>query len=305
VAVICGERSLRIAVVSEDDPLWALWTWERSIPALKARGHTISGLWTCPPVLARLRGRHIPRWYLNTFGVSTFVKLAAFSTLARLVRSLRSVRGRASASFQALAQAEGIPYRETRSPNTPELCDWLRATEIDVLVITVGYILKEPLLSAPRLGIINKHAALLPGHKGLLPYFWARLHGQPQGISFHRVIQGIDDGPVLYQEEVAPEAQGASMISFYLHVFGRFPALLTAAIDNLRSSCSVPYRPEITPSYFGLPTRQDTLRFFEVGGQVITWHDVAQAVSLSRAVEPHLTPLTGFGSPTADPEAPA
>jgi methionyl-tRNA formyltransferase len=145
-----------------------------------------------------------------------------------------------------------------------------------VLLVMVEHILTDEVLEAPRLGAVNKHAAMLPANKGMFPYFWARLHGDPQGISFHKMTREIDAGPILAQERVDDRFTG-SMLQFYHYVFERYPDLLLQALDALVSGRQVASARDVTPSRHPRPRGADYRRFAASGGRIVRWRDLRLA----------------------------
>lgn len=80
----------------------------------------------------------------------------------------------------------------------------LRAYEPD-LVICWGFPWKIPsaALQVARLGSINCHPALLPRHRGPIPFAWAFRDGDGQyGVTWHRMDDELDTGPILAQASV-------------------------------------------------------------------------------------------------------
>ncbi len=65
------------------------------------------------------------------------------------------------------------------------------------VVAAYGKILPAAVLAAPRLGLINVHASLLPRHRGAAPVHRAVMAGDAvTGVSLMRVVQALDAGPV-------------------------------------------------------------------------------------------------------------
>ena len=60
-------------------------------------------------------------------------------------------------------------------------------------------IIKEPLLSLPKLGFINTHPSLLPYNRGKHYNFWALVEEAPFGVTLHFVDSGIDTGDIIFQ----------------------------------------------------------------------------------------------------------
>jgi methionyl-tRNA formyltransferase len=82
------------------------------------------------------------------------------------------------------------------------------------LAVCMGFPWKVPAdaLGVPRLGWLNGHPSLLPRHRGPVPVAWAIRDGDEEiGITFHRMDDNLDTGPILAQramplgEYVAPE----------------------------------------------------------------------------------------------------
>jgi methionyl-tRNA formyltransferase len=73
------------------------------------------------------------------------------------------------------------------------------------LFVAVGYVrlLKEKVLSVPRMMAVNFHASLLPAYRGKHPVFWALRHGEKSaGLTVHVMDPHLDTGDILYQVRV-------------------------------------------------------------------------------------------------------
>ena len=209
---------MRIAIITKNDTIWALETWERTIPLIRAEGHDVVGLFSCIGQLGTHRGSAELKWYIRTFGTKTSLMLASFSMLMFLRRYLLFMVGRTTLSFKSLAQRERCYFAKLSNPNDAEFQKWLRGNEIEILIIMVDQILSKKTLGIPKLGIINKHASALPANKGLFPYFWAKINNSRQGISFHEVTEDLDSGQILAQELNIPKRSCRTMITFYNYV---------------------------------------------------------------------------------------
>jgi methionyl-tRNA formyltransferase len=66
------------------------------------------------------------------------------------------------------------------------------------VVAAYGKILPEWLIQAPRLGMINVHASLLPRYRGAAPVHRAVMAGESTtGVTIMRVVKALDAGPML------------------------------------------------------------------------------------------------------------
>ena len=270
---------VRAAIITEEDKIWSLYVWERTIPLLKKNRVEIVGLWNCPTRFSTLKPNKVCRWYLKTFGIFTFIKLASFAAFAKATRLYGSVFSNRPRNFRILCNQEKIRHFFCDTPNDEVFINWIKENDIDIVVIMVGHILKEKVISMPRIGLINKHAALLPANKGIFPYFWAVIKNVCQGISFHEVVREIDGGKILIQE-IVPIQYTSSMVKFYLHVFKKYPDMLLVALDNIVKGKFVDPLMNLKPSYHGLPSKSDYAIFTRKGGKIITIADICRAFRL-------------------------
>ncbi len=108
----------------------------------------------------------------------------------------------APSPIKAWALAHDIPVLDF-SKETPELIESLKKMDADAfIVISFGALLKEGLLSVPKLGAFNVHASLLPRYRGASPIRAAILNGDAKtGVTILRMTRRLDAGDVLVQKE--------------------------------------------------------------------------------------------------------
>lgn len=104
-----------------------------------------------------------------------------------------------------VAEAAGVPVWQPTRLKDPSLHDALRALAPDLGVVAAyGRILPDPLLTLPRLGMINIHASLLPKYRGAAPVHRAVIDGEAEtGVTIMRVVSELDAGPMLAVERRA------------------------------------------------------------------------------------------------------
>jgi methionyl-tRNA formyltransferase len=103
-----------------------------------------------------------------------------------------------------MIQGTDIPIYEPESPNDADFVRVLARNSPD-LFVAVGYshILKEPILSVPKILAANFHASLLPRYRGKHPVFWCLRNGERySGLTVHAMDPGIDTGDILFQIRV-------------------------------------------------------------------------------------------------------
>lgn len=256
-----SKKRARIAIFSTDDPVWGLFAWRETIPLL-LNGHEIAGLHLFP----NHQKEQKPLWYLRVFGPWSFFILGLF----KLKRHLHSK----GLTWERLAAQHELPLFRWSSPNEDNLVQWSKQNNIDIIIIMVSHLLKAPILNTARIGVINKHAGLLPGCKGVFPYFWSKLEDIPTGVSFHEVDTGVDTGRLLLQLKYPLNGEDPSMLRFYMDVFSMYPKLLNQAIGQLMEDKSMAPLQELKPSYHSFPKRDDVRRFLKKGGRIGRFSDL-------------------------------
>lgn len=64
------------------------------------------------------------------------------------------------------------------------------------------HIFKPHQIAMPKMGIVNVHNSFLPWNRGAHACTWAIIDQTPHGATMHWIDEGIDTGPILYQERV-------------------------------------------------------------------------------------------------------
>jgi methionyl-tRNA formyltransferase len=113
------------------------------------------------------------------------------------------------------AASHGTSLERSEDVNADPFVDRVRGLAPDLLLIAgCSQILRAPLRSTARLGVVNFHPSLLPRYRGKEPLFWAILEGETQtGCTAHHATDAVDAGPILLHREVAisPRATSASL----------------------------------------------------------------------------------------------
>ena len=105
-------------------------------------------------------------------------------------------------SISAYAESKNIPIRIISTPNSKKFREYLQTLDIDIIINQSQNIIKKELLGIPKIGIINRHNALLPKNRGRLTPFWVIFNGDKEtGVSIHFVEEGIDSGDIIVQKK--------------------------------------------------------------------------------------------------------
>ena len=265
----------KIAVICQEEKIWSLFAWNNTlrIPEIMTDFDFV-GFWNCKEKFVNIKQKDTWKWYLNTFGKVNFFKLGLFALFYKISLIYNSIFNGYSNSFRSLCKKNNIKHYKTDSPNSYEFIDWVKKNEIDILIIMTGHILKEEILTIPKMCTINKHASLLPSNKGVFPYFWAYLKDEKQGVSFHCVNKTIDDGALLYQEKTEDSNIVNSMISFYFYCYKNYGKMLYKALKNIENNTFAEFLPNVKHSYHSLPNTQDYCVFRQRKGKIITLSDL-------------------------------
>lgn len=143
------------------------------------------------------------------FGTPEF----AVPTLDALLRSRHQVvgvvtqpdrpRGRGQKTLagpvKLRAAAAGLPILQPERLKEQSFVDALHALDADLGVVAAyGKILTDAILAAPRFGMFNVHASLLPRYRGAAPVHRAIIAGDTEtGVTIMRVVKALDAGPML------------------------------------------------------------------------------------------------------------
>lgn len=208
------------------------------------------------------------------FAVPTLHALARSAhPIVGVVSQPDSARGRGQrlqpTEVKAAAQALGLPILQPARLKDPVFRDEFMAWGADLGVVAAyGRILPDWILAAPRLGMINVHASLLPRYRGAAPIQRAVIAGDAEtGVTIMRVVQELDAGPVVARvvRPIPPDATGQDVSR---DLAGAGAALLVEVVDALaagrareepQDAALVTYAPKIAPEEYridwSLPAR--------------------------------------------------
>ena len=131
------------------------------------------------------------------------------------------------------ARDKKLPVFPTASYSTAQASDALRGLAVDLAVM--AYVLQfvpQSFCRVPRHGTIQFHPSLLPQHRGPSSINWPVMLGKTQtGLTIFRPVDGLDEGPVILQKEVAigPDDTVASL--YFDKIFPLGVAALVEAAD--------------------------------------------------------------------------
>lgn len=261
---------MRIEFLSQDDPLYILPFFEEFFVHY-AKEFQITQVSCCPTMGSRPRSQLAQElfWLYGPLGFGQLVGRAALGQAFGLLR-----RGPGSSKYFSMRQvcrAHDVALRRVGNPNDVEFVEGLRNRAPDLLVsVACPYILKDHILTLPRLGCINIHHAPLPGYKGMMPTFWQMFHGERSvGVTIHSMVAKVDEGRMLLQDSL-PIQSGESLDALIRRSKRHGAHCMARVLRQLASDNPVAAPPNLRPSsYFTFPKREEILEFHRRGFRAI------------------------------------
>jgi methionyl-tRNA formyltransferase len=111
-----------------------------------------------------------------------------------------------------VAEKHRIPVLAPEKIRDPAFLNTLRTWAPSVIaVVAYGRILPASVLELPPHGCLNVHYSLLPKYRGAAPVAWAIINGeQESGVTTMLLVEKMDAGPILLQEEISLEPNETS-----------------------------------------------------------------------------------------------
>lgn len=102
------------------------------------------------------------------------------------------------------ADTRNIPVLKLPSLKTPEVENELKASGCELFIVAAyGKLIPQNILDIPKYKTLNTHPSLLPLLRGASPVRSAILQDMnPTGVTIMELTAGMDEGPILVQEEI-------------------------------------------------------------------------------------------------------
>lgn len=142
----------------------------------------------------------------------------------------------------------------------------IRKFNPDLLISIAGNeIFKKNLINLAPEGCLNLHTAMLPKYRGLMPTFWAMKNNEEYlGVSVFFVDEGIDSGPIIFQEKIKIEDKTMEDLIRESKLLG-----MQGIIKSIRMIMSKKYElienDDKKSTYFSFPKRKDVREFISNG----------------------------------------
>ncbi len=106
------------------------------------------------------------------------------------------------ANFDDLSKKFEFKHIKVDNINDSQNVELIQNTKPDlILVMGWSQLLKNEIISIPKIGVIGSHPTKLPKYRGRSPIPWTILHGlDTSALTFFFIEEGIDDGDILDQK---------------------------------------------------------------------------------------------------------
>jgi methionyl-tRNA formyltransferase len=261
---------MRIEFLTQDDPLYVLPFFDEFIRNYATEFPIIQI--SSSPTMGKRSSSKILRELKDLYGIVGIARLLTRACKSRVLGKLSKKRD--ATHYHTLAQlaaAYDIPYQRIGNPNAAEFIESLRLRAPDLLVsVACPFILREPVLSVPRLGAINIHHAPLPRYKGMMPTFWQMYHGEKSvGVTIHYMGLNVDEGDALFQgmQTIQP---GESLDCLIQRSKRHGAHCMIQVLREIRMDASSPIALDHSKgSYFTFPTSEESREFRRRGLRAI------------------------------------
>ena len=180
----------------------------------------------------------------------------------------------------------GIPVLEARRLN--EIESDLMSLSVDLgVIVAYGALVREPLLSWPRLGWINLHFSLLPRWRGAAPVQHAVIAGDARtGATVFQLTEGLDEGD-WYAQVTTPIGAHRTAGSLLDELSRSGADLVREVVDGLAAGTAVAQRQHGDVTVAPKLARDDA---------ALRWNEPAEAVHARlRGVTPEPGAFTHWG----------
>jgi len=196
---------MKIFIITMEDPLFTIPFLKRVILAKK---DNICGL-----ALVKKGNRLTVRKHQSKFEyiITLLIILGPFYFIKNSLKTYNyKIKIRLSKYFKSInspdivhfANQLNVPTFIIQNANNAEFLSKLKRMNPDIIINQSQNILRKELLSIPKVGIINRHNALLPRNRGRLTPFWVKYKKEEEtGVSIHFVNEKVDAGAIIHQEK--------------------------------------------------------------------------------------------------------
>jgi methionyl-tRNA formyltransferase len=144
-------------------------------------------------------------------------------------------------ALAARARELGLPVFPTANYSAADPIENLRRLDVDIGIM--AYVLQfvpQSFCRIPRRGMIQFHPSLLPQHRGPSSINWPVILGKSRtGLTIFRPVDGLDEGPIILQKEIAIGPDDTVATLYFDKIFPLGVAALLEAADLVTSDNAI------------------------------------------------------------------
>jgi len=260
---------MKILFITQEDPFYIKIFFEKFLENFKDK-EEIKGVVICR-TMGKSFKKLITQMY-NFYGPLDFVRMGfRYVRNKILANCLGMTKYKKFYDLKQVLKFYNIPVIRCSNINNGDFISSLRNMEIDLIIsVAAPQIFKEQILSLPKLGCINIHNAKLPSYRGMLPNFWNMYNDEKySAITIHTMDNKIDQGKIILQKEFEIEP-GESLDSLIKRTKAIGALYMIDAIEKLRKGwIEFQAVPDVPPSYYSFPSREDVRVFRKKGKRLL------------------------------------
>ena len=144
--------------------------------------------------------------------------------------------GRPDDPLKEFALEKGLTLHQPASWKTEDAAELMQSFAPDLCVMAyVTLFVPQPVLDVPKLGTIQYHPSLLPLHRGPSSINWPIIQGETKtGLTIFWPDEGLDEGPVLLQKDVAIASDDTLGSLYFNQLFPLGVDAMLEAVDLVR-----------------------------------------------------------------------
>jgi methionyl-tRNA formyltransferase len=156
-------------------------------------------------------------------------------------RLMKSAKGRVREIIkQSKLNPSKIPGDKiisVNSVNDQSTIDLIIKINPDIIIVNSTRLLSKKLLRSVKAHFINIHGGITPAYCGMAGAYWALANGEPDkcGSTIHLIDEGVDTGPVLYQDTITVSGDDNYLTYAFLQIPKEIQMLKKAINDILKN----------------------------------------------------------------------
>lgn len=213
--------------------------------------------------------------FIKWFGILQVLKMGVFVYWRKIKNVVDGFVGykllNGLGSVKSTARKNNIFYQSVKNVNDIDFVNHIKKINPDLIIsFSAPQVIKEPLLTFPKYGVINVHGSLLPDYRGCMPSFWYLYNDEKcGGATVHYMSAAIDDGAIILQDTISLESC-ETMFEVMNKTKELGGDLMVKAILNIKNQ-TVVVKPNNTSEgrYYTWPTMEESKTFLKRGKRLV------------------------------------